>query len=149
MTGVILGLDFGERRIGVALSDSDRHMAMPLTTILRSSDRQAIEDLMPLLAEHAVAALVLGEPRHLDGSRGPAARRARSFGRKLQRETGLEVTFVNEALSTVEASQRLREAGLSGAALRERLDAVAAQILLQEALEQWPGGGPAPGEGET
>ena len=134
MSARILGIDFGEKRVGVALADGEGGHCLPLTTLDRRSDSQVIEVLLTLVTEHDVAELVVGEPRNVDGTRGPAARRARSFARKLARRSELEVTLVDEALSTVEATERLRDAGLSGAALRRRVDAVAAQVLLEDAL---------------
>ncbi len=136
MSGVTLGIDFGERRIGVALSDPERRHAVPLTVVVRASDGQAILELLRLADEHQARSFVVGDPRLLDGSRGDASRRARSFARKLKKESGLPVELVDEALSTVAATERLREAGLDGKALRDRVDAVAAQILLQDALDR-------------
>lgn len=132
----ILGIDFGEKRVGVAFAEGESGPCVPLVTLDRRSDLQVIEDLLGLVAEHVVTELVVGEPRNVDGTRGPAARRARSFARKLARRAELEVTLIDEALSTVEATERLRDAGLSGAALRQRVDAVAAQVLLEDALER-------------
>jgi putative Holliday junction resolvase len=79
---------------------------------------------------------VVGEPRKLDGSRGPAAERARRFGERLAGLTGLPLELVDEALTSVEAAERLRAAGVDPRRHPERLDATAAQILLQEALDR-------------
>jgi len=81
--------------------------------------------------------LVVGEPRRLaDGAASPATRRARSFGERLARASGLPVEWIEETLTTVEADQRLREAGVRGTRQEAARDAVAAQILLQEALDR-------------
>ena len=130
-----LGIDFGERRIGLAISDEEGRVAVPLGTLRRTSDRAAIAELLAILEREGAAALVVGEPVNVDGSRGPAAERARSFAARLGRRSGLPWSLVNESLTTVEAAERLRAAGVDVRRDPERLDAVAAQILLQEALD--------------
>lgn len=130
-----LGIDFGERRIGLAISDEEGRVAVPLGTVRRTSDRAAIAELLAILEREGAAAVVVGEPVNVDGSRGPAAERARSFAARLGRRSGLPWSLVNESLTTVEAAERLRAAGVDLRREPERLDAVAAQILLQEALD--------------
>jgi len=136
-----LGIDFGERRIGLALSDPGGDWALPLTTLTRSSDRQAIQRISEIAIEEGIESLVVGEPRNLDGTRGAAAERAASFARKLQDQTGLPCHLVDESLTTVEAQERLRQAGVDPQRHRERVDAVAAQILLQQFLDSLAGQG--------
>jgi len=131
-----LGIDFGERRIGLALSDPAGRMALPLCTIDRQTDRRSAYHIAELMRREDVHLLVIGEPLTLDGHATAASERVRSFGRRLARITGTPVHWVDESLTTVEATARLREAGADGPAHRERRDAVAAQILLQEALDR-------------
>lgn len=131
-----LGIDFGERRIGLALSDPEGRVAVPLETLTRVSDRQVIGHLLEIVRKERVERLVVGEPMNLDGSRGPAAERARSFSRKLAAESGLPCEMVDESLTSVEAIERLREVGIDPRRHPERVDAVAAQILLQQALDR-------------
>lgn len=140
-----LGIDFGERRIGLALSDPDGRMAVPLTTLERSNDRAAVREIGRIVEREGVGALVLGDPVNLDGSRGEASERVRRFGAKLAAATGLEPRLVPETLTTVAARERLEAAGVDVSRHRERLDATAAQILLEEALEAPP---PPGGTGE-
>lgn len=130
-----LGIDFGERRIGLAVSDEAGRVATPLATLERTSDRQALRSLARLAREEAVGRLVVGEPRALDGRPGEAAARARRFAAKLSAATGLPHVMVDEALTTDEARRRLREAGVDPRRHPERLDAVAAQLILQELLD--------------
>ena len=141
-----LGIDFGERRIGLAISDPEGRLAVPLATLERRSDRAAMAEIAEIARREGVERLVVGEPVGLDGRRGPAAERARTFAERLAERTGLPLTLVDEALTTVEAAARLREAGGSSQGTRGRrgrrqagpkgaIDAVAAQILLQEALD--------------
>ncbi len=129
----VLGIDFGERRIGLAISDAEGRWALPLAVFERGTDRRAAYRIADLAKREGVRLLVLGEPLGLDGEAGEAALRVRRFGRRLRRVTGLPIRWIDEALTTVEASERLRTAGLDR---RDRRDAVAAQILLQEALDQ-------------
>jgi len=128
-----LGIDFGERRIGLAISDEEARVSTPLTTITRVSDSQAIEEILTVVDREGIEQLVLGEPRRLDGSRGAAAERVGSFRRKLAESTGMTVLMVDEALTSHEAAARMRAMGGSS---RRHLDAVAAQIILQEALDE-------------
>ncbi len=130
-----LGIDFGERRIGLAISDPEGRLAVPLTTLERRNDRSAVRAIEEIARREGVGRLVLGEPVGLDGQRGEAAERVRRFGDRLAGITGLPVRLVNESLTTVEAQERLRAAGIDPRREPERIDAVAAQILLQEALD--------------
>ena len=131
-----LAIDFGEKRVGIAISDADGRIAMPLTTLWRQSDAQIIAEIARITADEHVDDLVVGEPRRLDGSRGDAARRVASFARKLGGATGLPLTLLDESLTSREAERRLREAGVDPKSSPERVDAVAAQILLEEALSR-------------
>lgn len=132
-----LGIDFGERRIGLAISDPAGSYALPWKVLERTSDGAAIDTIAALAAEEGIELLVIGEPRRpADGTAGAAAERARGFGAKLARRTGLAVEWVDEALTSRSAATRLAEGGAGRRARRERLDAVAAQILLQEALDR-------------
>lgn len=130
-----LGIDFGEKRIGLALSDPEGRFALPWKTIARSSDRQAIAELAELAAAEQVEALAIGEPRRpADGAATSAAQRVRAFGERLAVATGLPVEWVDETLTSAEADARLAEAGVPRARRAGRRDAVAAQIVLEEAL---------------
>lgn len=131
-----LGIDFGEKRIGLAISDPGGRFALPLTTLERRNDRSALRQIAEIAREEGVGKLVLGEPVGLDGQRGANAGRVRRFGERLAELTGLPLELVNEALTTVEAQERLREAGVDPRKEPARIDALAAQILLQEALDR-------------
>src|SRR5947199_12328 len=104
-----LGIDFGERRIGLAISDPAGRLALPLATIERETDRKAIGRIAEIAGREGVARLVVGEPVGLDGERGPAARRARGFAARLAERTGLPCELVDEALTSVAARERLAE----------------------------------------
>lgn len=130
-----LGIDYGEKRIGMALSDPEGRIAVTLPTLLRSDDRSAVAEILELVRNEDVKQLIVGEPRRLDGSRGPAAERAERFGRKVAQATGLPLRMVDEALTSREAERQLRDAGIDPRKHPGRVDALAARILLQEALD--------------
>lgn len=129
----LLGIDFGERRVGLALSDPTGTFAMPFETLERRSDATLIEEVLERIRDHAVSGLVLGVPHRAHGQ--PDSRIVR-FGEKLAARSGLPLSLVDETLTTVEAERRLREAGLDPRKHKQRLDSLAAQILLQEELDR-------------
>jgi len=132
-----LGIDFGERRIGLAISDPEGRFALPWRTLERASDAAAVAAIAAIVEAEQVAAIVVGEPlRPADGAPTAAARRARSFGEKLARATGRPVEWIDESLTSAEADERLSAAGVPRAGRAARRDAVAAQIVLQEALDR-------------
>ncbi|MCB1033320.1 MAG: Holliday junction resolvase RuvX [Acidobacteria bacterium] len=134
-----LGIDFGERRIGLAISDEGGKVAVPLTTFERRDDRAAARHIARIAHSEGVERLVLGEPRNLDGQGGAAALRIQRFAQRLERTADLPVLLVDETLTSFEAEERLRAAGVDPRRHREKVDAVAAQILLQQALALRPG----------
>jgi putative Holliday junction resolvase len=128
----LLAVDFGEKRIGLAVSQGS--LALPLATIARTSDAAAAAAIAEVVRDEGVTALVVGEPRRLDGTEGDAARRVQAFARRLETATGLTCIFVDEALTSRAAEERLRAAGVDPRRHPERVDQVAAQLLLEEAL---------------
>src|SRR5262249_21784699 len=112
------------------------------TTLTRRDDRTAIAAISEIARREGIERLVLGEPVGLDGTRGTAAVRVRRFGARLAARCGLPLTYVDESLTSVEAAARLRAAGVDPRRAPERIDATAAQILLQEDLDR---GGRGPG----
>lgn len=138
-----LGIDFGERRVGVAVSDENGRVATPLTTLERSSDAQVIEEILAIVEREEVERLVVGEPLSAGGRPGRAAERVRGFARKLAAATKLPVSLTDETLTSTEASRRLGPRRKTG-----RIDAMAAQILLQQALDE-PEGRRSLGEGDA
>jgi len=129
-----LAIDFGERRIGLAITDPAGAFALPLVTLRRANDGDALRAIAEIARREAVDELIVGQPRNIDGSLGPAAERCRRFAERLAAETGLPATLADETLTTVEAGERLRAAGVDPRREPERLDAVAAQVLLEEVL---------------
>ena len=130
----ILAIDFGERRIGLAISEAETDVAIPLTTIRRKSDRQALEAIGEVIDREHIELLLIGEPLNMDGSRGDMARRAISFASKLHSASGVSYEMVDETLTSKAAKERLIEAGVDVKRHRDRVDAVAAQLLLEQYL---------------
>lgn len=152
--GRLLGLDFGTKRVGVAVSDSEQRYAAPLAMIPRSSAKGDAVALGRLAEENAAVGLVVGLPVHMSGDEGTKAKQAREFGSWAGRTTGLPVAYWDERHSSTIAEGRLLGAGLSEKKRKEKLDALAAQIMLQSYLDapdrtQWtarrPARGPATG----
>ena len=137
----VLGLDWGGRRIGTALSDERGAIAFPLGFVLRQSPKKDLAALRDLIAEHEVGRVVVGLPIHMDGRRGPEADEALEFARKLAAATGLPVATLDERWTTVEAERSLRESSTGRGRSRrreqkhrERVDATAAAIILRTYL---------------
>lgn len=136
--GRLLGLDLGEKTIGLAISDRDRSLASPLETLRRGKFRLDAEALAAIIAEREVAGLVLGLPVNMDGSEGPRCQSTRQFARNLETEAGmiLPVVFWDERLSTAAVERLLiDEADMTRARRAEVVDKMAAAYILQGALD--------------
>lgn len=131
---VCLGVDWGRRRVGVAVSDELGLLAHPLTTIEGVSLDGVVDQLVALARERRANTVVMGLPRNMDGTEGGSATAAALLGRRLE-DRGLRVDFVDERLTTVEAEERLRAGGRSSRARRERRDQAAAAVILQSYLD--------------
>jgi putative Holliday junction resolvase len=131
----LLGVDFGQVRVGVAICDAERKIAFPLTTYERRGPEKDAAYFRKLVGDEAVGGLVVGLPVHLDGREGQKAGEARAFGRWLGETTGLPVVFWDERFTTVEAESALWNAGLTHKKRKARRDRVAAQIQLQAYLD--------------
>ena len=132
--GRVLGLDLGDARIGVAISDAARRMAVPLGTVRTGApaDVRAIADL---IREHGVTLVVVGHPLLLSGESGERAHHAERFAGAIETALGVPVRLQDERLSTVEAERALRESGTSGRDRRRRIDRSAATVILQAWLD--------------
>jgi putative Holliday junction resolvase len=139
-----LGLDVGDRRIGVALSDETATLASALTTVVRTGGRRDAAAVAALAVEHEVVAVVVGLPLNMDGSRGPQAAKVVAFVEDLRRRVRVPVVMRDERLTTVEAEERLREAGLGWKERKRVVDQAAAVVILQEYLDQARAEDPAP-----
>ena len=133
-----LALDYGKKRIGVAVTDPTGVIAQPLTTIERSRKKDPLQAIDELVGEYEVGQIVLGLPLHMNGRVGPEAEEARAFGREVESRTGVAVDYLDERWTTLEARNVLSEIGGLDRKERGRVDRVAAAVLLRSYLERQP-----------
>ena len=132
----LAGLDYGDKTIGVAVSDTFRQVATPLETIRRKKFTQDAAALGAILAGRGISGLVLGLPRNMDGTEGPRCQATRAFARNLDRVLDVQIAFWDERLSTVAAERALIEADTSRARRAQVIDHVAAAYILRGALDR-------------
>ncbi len=131
----LLAIDPGKVRLGLAISDSERRIASPLTTYTRRNPALDALFFKKIVADEDVAAIVIGLPIHEDGGEGEQAKAARVFGAWLHEATGLPCAFHDERFTTFAAESALLGAGLTKKKRKARRDRVAAQIILQAYLD--------------
>ncbi|MBQ9874540.1 MAG: Holliday junction resolvase RuvX [Thermoguttaceae bacterium] len=134
--GKIAGIDFGTVRIGIAICDPERIMAFPYEVYRRRSERLDLERFQELVRSEQIVHFVLGLPLHNSGELSDKAREAIEFGDKLVEATGLTIDYVDERFTSREAESYLRQGNLNAKKRKEKLDAVAAQIILATYLER-------------
>jgi putative Holliday junction resolvase len=129
----VMALDYGDARTGVAVSDSLGLLAGETAVLPSWNHQKLLEDVAALAKDKGIETIVLGLPRNMDGSEGPRAEKSRAFAAELE-EKGLKVVFVDERRTTLEAHGILSEAGKRGKKRRDRIDAVAATLILETYL---------------
>ncbi len=139
--GRILGLDFGSKKIGVAVSDELRLTAHGLENIKARPAEKALEVLKQVAREYNVAEIVIGLPLNMDGTSGPGAEAARAFAGRVESELSVKVSLSDERLTTVMAEKTLLEANLSREKRKKLRDRIAAVLILQNFLDQGDHGG--------
>ena len=138
--GVLLGLDPGQRTIGLASSDTLRMVATPVGTLQRGKRLAPVLDrLVAIIDEREAVGLVIGLPLNMDGSSGPRAQSARALAYNIRQRRDLPIAFQDELLSSVQAERAMIEADLSRARRAELIDASAAAVILQTALDRLVG----------
>jgi putative Holliday junction resolvase len=134
--GRVLGLDLGDARIGVAISDDARRLAVPFGTVVAGAPAD-LKAIATIVTEHGVAEVVVGHPRALSGERGPRAQMAERFAEALEAFLGdVPVHLEDERFSTAEAERALAAAGVRGPERRARVDRSAATVILQGYLDR-------------
>jgi putative holliday junction resolvase len=136
--GRALGVDLGTRRVGLALTDPLRMISSPLATITMTSEGALTRAIEKLCREHQVTTVVLGLPLSADGSEGPGCARARRLAASLS-TLGIATEFQDESWSSRDAEEILRETGKSRRGAREKIDAIAASLILRDYLSRGPG----------
>jgi putative Holliday junction resolvase len=131
----ILGIDLGEARIGLAISDELGMLAHPLETMHVKEIADPVAHVAAIVARDEISTIILGLPRNMNGTYGPAAEKARTFATKLRERTGCDVKMWDERLTSVAAQRSLHEAGRNVKKSRAVIDQVAAQLILQGYLD--------------
>lgn len=132
----LMGVDPGERTIGLALSDTGLSIATPLQTLKRAKFSANAATITALMAEHGVGGLVIGLPLNMDGSEGPSAQSARAFARNFVSHSAVPIAFWDERLSTAAVTRTLLAADASRKRRTEIVDKMAAAYILQGALDR-------------
>ncbi|HYO81588.1 MAG TPA: Holliday junction resolvase RuvX [Bryobacteraceae bacterium] len=135
LSGRILALDVGKKRIGLAVSDPLGISAQGLPTLHRTRIRDDLNALLAVCKQHEIAALLVGEPRHMSGDQSRQAVYTREFADRLAVHTGLPVHFLDERLTSVQAERVLKESGISIEKRAKAVDRLAAVLLLQSWLD--------------
>ncbi|WP_026506483.1 Holliday junction resolvase RuvX [Butyrivibrio sp. MC2013] len=138
-----MGLDYGSRTVGVAISDPINLTAQPKEIIRRKDEnklRRTLARIEELIVEYEITEIVLGLPVNMDSSVGVRAEIALDFKDKLERRTGLPVHMLDERLTTVEADELMDEMGIRGKERKEHVDMIAAELILQDWMDNVRGG---------
>jgi putative Holliday junction resolvase len=131
----ILGLDIGDKRIGVAISDPEEILASPFTTIYRDTDEKTISAILELIKQNNISKIVFGLPYSMDGTIGSQANKVLAFMKAFSDHTDLEILTQDERLSTRGGKRLLAEAGHRGKNSKQKCDAAAAAFVLQGYLD--------------
>ena len=135
-SAALVGLDLGDKTIGVAISDLRRMIATPSEVIRRVKFTEDAARLLQIMTLREIKGIILGRPFNMDGTEGPRVQSTRAFARNLEKLTPLPISFWDERLSTVAAERALLEADASRKRRREVIDQVAAGYILQGALDR-------------
>ena len=134
----VLAIDHGSKRMGIALSDELKMIAQPLEYILAEPFGAFLERLGQLLRERQVELIVVGLPRNMDGSYGPAARRVQDFVAVLKENVNVPIRTWDERLTSAQAERFLKSGGVRREQRRQKVDQTAAALLLQSFLDSLP-----------
>ena len=133
--GRLAGIDFGTRRVGIAVCDASQQLASPLDVYQRRNEPEDAAYFQQLVSDQALVGLVVGLPVHISGEESQKSQQARLFGEWLNQLTGLPVAYHDERYSTAQAEEALGAASLTSKQRKQRIDKVAAQFILSAYLE--------------
>jgi len=133
MRGRRIAFDYGDIRIGVAISDPDGILATPLT-VLQAQSPLLVSELTAIFTEYEPVSVFVGEPKHMSGESGDSVAKAKSFGILITEAFGISVTYVDERLSSVSAQKKLRDAGVNTRDSKKVIDSMAAVAILEQGL---------------
>ena len=135
-SGPLIGIDPGSKTLGIAASDSLRLIASPVLTIKRSKLKNDLAELFALYDERAAVGLVIGLPLNMDASEGPRAQSTRALARNILKARDIPIALQDERMSSAQAERAMLDADLSRARRAELIDASAASVILQTALDR-------------
>ena len=131
----LLGLDFGDKTIGIAVSDKSKTIATPIITIKRKGILKDIEKLLSILEEYDVGGIILGLPLSLDGNENERTKKVRKFAQELKRYKDIKIAFHDERYSSDVIYKELRKNSISNAKIKKKIDQMAASYILQGFLD--------------
>lgn len=131
---IILSVDYGDARTGIAVCDRLQLLASPVTVINQSYEPKLIAQIKELVSKHGAQRIVVGLPKNMDGSEGERAQKCKTFAQKLGEETGVETVMWDERLTTVSAHRALNVTNVTGKKRKEVVDAVSAVMILEDYL---------------
>jgi len=131
-----MGIDFGMARIGIAFSDETKFLATPYVTYKRKTEQEDLNYFVNLIAEKRVDEIVCGLPYNMQGEEQEIAQKTREFMQKIQELVNIKIEFVDERLSSSMAEEMLKQTERDWKKRKEKLDAVAASIILQDYLDE-------------
>ncbi len=130
-----MGIDYGDRRTGLSVSDDTGLLAVGVCTLVADGNRRLIAGIITKAAELGVDGFVVGNPINMDGSYGPRSEKARDFAGKLERESGLPVVLFDERCTTLEAHCIMDMTNTRGKKRKQRVDTLSAEIILQDYMD--------------
>jgi len=133
--GRLLGIDYGTKRVGLAVTDLEQTIATPLSTIQRSHENAEAREYRTVIEDYSIRGHVIGLPVHMSGNESGKSQEARRYGNWLKEITGLPVTYWDERYTSSIAEEHLLAAGLTSKQRKQRIDRLAAQIMLQSFLD--------------
>ena len=132
---IIMSVDLGKSRTGLAVSDKNGFLASPLETVFEKNEDRLIEKITDIAKKEKAELIVVGLPKNMDGSEGESARNARSFAMRLSDHSGIKVDMIDERGTTITAHGYLSERNVRGKKRKKQVDTVAASIILQNYLD--------------
>ena len=131
----ILGIDYGDVRTGIAVSDENHFVASGLTTIKATGDARLIEQILPYIEQYNIDKIVLGDPINMNGTRGVRSEKVHIFAERLRLRSGIPVIFVDERATTIVAHTIMNETNTRGKKRKNSIDTLSAEIILQNYLD--------------
>lgn len=131
----ILGIDFGEKRLGIAVSDPLYITAQSVEVITRTNIKEDLRRIKDIVEEYKISKIIIGLPLNMNGSKGASAENAEKFGKVLRKEIPVNVEFLDERLTTAQGEKILLAADVSREKRKKHIDKISAQLILQNYME--------------